>query len=230
MELKIHDFQISILRELLFKPEARFRDLKKVNITNDHFTFHLKHLVKEGLVSKKNGRYSLSDEGKEFANRMDTDALKLERQAKVGVALHAVRTKGGKTEYLVHRRLKEPFYGWYGSHSGKIRWGEKPLDTAKREFLEETGLTGDFKLKGIVHSHDFHKDGRLLEDKFLWVFRVDNTKGKLKERVPEGENIWMDEKKYRSLKNVFATFDEVSDVINGKGLVYIDRTKFVDSY
>lgn len=230
MELKIHEFQISILRELLFKPEARFRDLNKVGVTNDHFTFHLNHLIKEGLVIKKEGKYCLSDEGKEFANRMDTDSLKLERQAKLGVAIHAVRQKSGKTEYLVHRRLKEPFYGWYGSHSGKIRWGETPLVTAKREFLEESGLTGKFFLKGIIHYHHFHKDGRLLEDKYFWVYRVENLKGKLKERVPEGENIWMTEKEYRKLKNVFATVDEIKEVTNGKKLVYIDRIKFVDSY
>lgn len=230
MELKIHEFQISILRELLFKPEARFRDLKKVDVTNDHFTFHLNHLLKEGLIIKTNGRYSLTDKGKEFSNRMDTDTLKLERQAKLDVALHAVRTKNGVTEYLVHRRLKEPFYGWYGSHSGKIRWGENPLECAKREFLEETGLTGDFTLRGIIHYHHFHKDGRLLEDKYFWVYRIDNPKGELKEKVLEGENIWMNEKEYRKLKNVFADFDEVIEVINGKKLVYIDRTKFVGSY
>lgn len=230
MELKIHDFQISILRELLFKPEARFRDLKKVDITNDHFSFHINHLIKEGLIKKNNGKYFLTDEGKEFANRMDTDSLKLERQAKLGVAIHATRIKNGKIEYLVHHRLKEPFFGWYGSHSGKIRWGETPLVTAKREFLEESGLTGKFSLKGIVHYHHFHKDGRLLEDKYFWVYRVDNIKGKLKEKVPEGENIWMAEKEYIKLKNVFATVDEVKEMTISKKLVYIDRIRFVDSY
>ncbi|KKQ98567.1 MAG: NUDIX hydrolase [Candidatus Woesebacteria bacterium GW2011_GWB1_39_12] len=230
MEIKIHEFQISILRELLFKPNARFRDLKKVDITNDHFTFHLKHLLKEGLVVKTNGRYSLTDDGKEFANRMDTDALKLERQAKLAVALHAVREHKGITEYLVHQRLKEPFYGWYGSHSGKIRWGENPQDCAKREFLEETGLTGKFELKGIIHYHHFHKDGRLLEDKYFWVYRVDNVKGKLKKLVPEGRNIWMSEKEYRKLKNVFATVDEVIEIVNSKTLLYIDRPRVVEEY
>ncbi|MBI4038251.1 NUDIX domain-containing protein [Candidatus Daviesbacteria bacterium] len=230
MDIKIHEIQTSILRELLFKPEARFRDLKRVDVTNDHFTFHVNHLIKEGLIAKKNGLYSLTDQGKEFANRMDTDALKLERQAKLAIAIHAVRKNKGVTEYLVHRRLKEPFYGWYGSHSGKIRWEENPLGCAQREFLEETGLTGKFTLKGIVHYHHFHKDGRFLEDKYFWVFRVDNVKGDFKEKVPEGENTWMTEKEYRKLKNVFATFDEIIDVINGKKLVYIDRTKFVESY
>ena len=148
MDIKIHEFQISILRELLFKPEARFRDLKKVDVTNDHFTFHVNHLIKEGLIVKQNGKYSLTDQGKEFANRMDTDALKLERQAKLAIAIHAVRKNKGITEYLVHKRLKEPFYGWYGSHSGKVRWGENPLECAQREFLEEAGLTGKFTLKG----------------------------------------------------------------------------------
>lgn len=230
MEIKIHDFQISILRELLFKPKARFSDLNKVDVTNDHFNFHLKHLIKEGLVVKQDGKYSLTVEGKEFANRMDTDSLKLEKQGKVAVALHAVRKTNDVTEYLVHQRLKEPFYGWYGSHSGKVRWGETPMECAKREFLEETGLTGDFKLKGIVHYHHFHKDGRLLEDKYFWVFRIENTKGELKVDVPEGKNIWMTEKEYRKLNNSFASFDEVVEVINSNRLVYLDRIRFVDTY
>lgn len=230
MEIKIHDFQISILRELLFKPEARFRDLKKVDVTNDHFTFHINHLIKEGLIRKVNGKYFLTDSGKEFANRMDTDSLKLERQAKLGVALHAVRIKNGKTEILIHRRLKEPFYGWYGSHSGKIRWGENPSDCARREFKEETGLSGKFTLKEIVHYFHYHKDGRLLEDKYFWVFRVDKVSGKLKIKVPEGENVWMNEKEFRKLKNTFASYDEIAEALNTKKLLYIDRTRIVESY
>lgn len=230
MELQIHDFQTSILRELLFNPGARFRDLNKVDVTNDHFSFHINRLVELGLVAKENGKYFLTTEGKEFANRMDTDLLKLERQGKIAIAIHAVRNKNGKTEYLVHRRLKEPFYGWYGSHSGKVRWGETPLECAKREFLEETGLSGNFTLRGIVHYHHFHKDGRLLEDKYFWVFRVDDVVGELKEKVPEGENIWMTENEFRKLKNTFSTFDEMAEVIGSKSLVYIDRKRFVEEY
>ena len=230
MEIKIHDFQISILKELLFNPKARFRDLKKFDVTNDHFTFHINHLVKEGLVVKNGGRYTLSDDGKEFANRMDTDSLKLERQAKLGVALHAVRINKGGREILIHQRLKEPFYGWYGSHSGKIRWGEIPVECAKREFEEETGLAGDFKLCGIVHYHHFHKDGRLLEDKYFWVFKIVNVVGDLKIEVPEGKNIWMDEVEFKNLKNTFTTFEEIVEVIDSKKLIYIDRKRIVDEY
>lgn len=230
MELELHQFQASILRELLFNPAARFRDLKKVDVENDHFTFHVNRLIKEGLIIKEAGKYTLSTLGKEFANRLDTDTLVLEKQAKVAVALHAIRKNKGKTEYLIHQRLKEPFYGWYGPHSGKIKWGETPLTAAKREFSEETGLSGKFELKGISHIIHTHKDGRLLEDKFFWSYLITNLKGTLLEKVPEGKNIWMTEQEYRNKENTFATFDETQEVLGSDKLVYVERNWVVGSY
>ncbi len=226
----MHDYQISILRELLFKPGARFRDMKKVDIPNDHFTFHVNQLIGQGYMEKKQGGYYLTTVGKEFANRMDTETLKIERQAKLDIAINAFRTGNGKTEFLIHKRLKEPFYGWYGTHSGKIRWGEFPIETAKREFLEETGLTGNFELKGIVHYQHIHKDGTFLEDKYFWIYWVENPTGELKTKVPEGENIWMTEEEFKRLDHVFASFEEMMEVKNAKSLVYIERVRYVDSY
>ena len=230
MELEIHEFQVSILRELLFKPKARFRDLKKVDTTNDHFSFHINKLVKIGLIIKEEGRYSLSIKGKEFANRLDTETLIFEKQAKVTVALHAIRKRNKTTEYLIHQRLKEPFYSWFGSHSGKVKWGENPLEAAKREFLEETGLTGSFTHKGITHVIHKHEDGRLLEDKYFWSYLIENTKGKFIKEVEEGKNLWVTEKEYRKIKNKFATFDELEEVLGSKKLVYVEREWVVDSY
>lgn len=231
MEIKIHEYQISILRELLFKPKARFRDLKKVDIENDHFTFHLNHLIKEGLIEKTVGRYSLTTKGKEFANRMDTETLVLEKQAKLGVSIHAESITGGKRKFLVHQRLKEPFYGWYGFVTGKIKWGETPEETAKRELLEETGLNGKFELKGIVHYLHLHnKTKELLEDKYFFIYKVTKPEGNLKESIEEGKNIWMTEKEYRKLNNTFATFDEVKEVLNSKKVIYVERKRFVDNY
>lgn len=230
MELELHDYQYSILKTLLFNPGSRFSELNKVDVTSDHFNFHVKKLIKSGLISKNGGRYFLTIEGKEFAGRMDTDKLKLEKQAKTVVALHAVRQINGVTQYLIHHRLKEPFYGWYGSHSGKIHWGETPEEAAAREFFEESGLSGDLILKGIVHHRDYDKEGRLLDDKFFWVFRVDNTTGDLKSKVEEGENVWMSESEIRKIDHLFASFDEMVEVINGKSLVFFNRDRTVDSY
>lgn len=230
MELKIHDFQISILRELLFKPGARFRDLKKVDATNDHFTFHINRLIEEGLVKKEGGKYFLTDEGKELGSQMDTSSLKLEKQAKVHVALHPVRVRNGKIEYLIHRRSKSPYIGWSGSPSGKIRWGETPLECAKRELAEETGLTGVPHLKQIVHFHVYNKEGKFLEDKYFWIYRVDNLKGKLLRKTEEGENFWMGEEEYRKLPHAFASFETMERAVMADGLVYEERREVVEEY
>lgn len=41
-ELKIHDAQTAILRELLFKPSASFSDMQaQTNLASDHFNFHV---------------------------------------------------------------------------------------------------------------------------------------------------------------------------------------------
>ena len=113
-EVKLHSVQAKILRELLFKPQARFSELNLTELTNDHFTFHVNQLLEIGLIEKVDKKYTLTTIGKEFANRMDTDTAKLERQAKTAVLVICVRKNRSKTECLVQQRLKQPFYGFYG--------------------------------------------------------------------------------------------------------------------
>ncbi len=42
MQNDIHEVQGSILRELLFHNGTNFASLNKLDLTNDHFTFHIK--------------------------------------------------------------------------------------------------------------------------------------------------------------------------------------------
>ena len=62
------------------------------------------------------------------------------------------------------------------------------------------------------------------------MYRVEYVKGRLKRKVPEGENIWMMEEKIRKIENIFATFDEMTEVLESKHLVYIERPRFVSEY
>ncbi|HEY1074642.1 MAG TPA: NUDIX domain-containing protein, partial [Patescibacteria group bacterium] len=143
-DIQLHPAQLAILRELLYKPEARFSELNVTNLTSDHFNFHIQQLIHAALVEKSEGaKYKLTSSGKEFANRFDTDTpnnITIEKQAKIGVAVCCVDTQDGEIKYLLQQRLKQPYYGYWGCMTGKIKWGESVYETAKRELEEEMGV------------------------------------------------------------------------------------------
>lgn len=219
----IHPVQLAILKELLFRPSARFTDLNVAGLTNDHFTFHIRHLVDRGLVTKKGNSYTLTISGKEYANRMDTVNMHIEHQAKLSIKPVIVKTEGDQTFLLAQQRLKQPYYGLWGFPGGKISWGETLFAAAGRELIEETGLTGDMTFKGIQHKLDVTKeDGELLEDKFFFVVRVDNPIGKFIENSPGCFNHWYTPDEVRQLDR-FDGVDEIIDMIFSPSMQLIER-------
>ena len=104
----IHTIQTEILKALLFHPRLRFSELNGNNTPSDQFSFHIKRLTELGLISKDegNGFYSLTDAGKEFTNRLDTDVANpiYEKQAKIGVLIGCVRDDIGGARVLNTRK------------------------------------------------------------------------------------------------------------------------------
>lgn len=206
-EAQVHEAQTKIMRELLFIPDATFAELQRVSgLESDHAKFHIKRLVDLGYIDKQNAKYRLSVKGKEYANKLDTDAGVIERQPKVAVMLIVERDQDGEKEYLLQERLKHPFYGFWGAPTGKVRWGESITETASRELEEETGLEGDFEFRGIFHERVMHDDtGEYVEDKIFNLMFCRNALGKLKDTFDGGRNVWRtldsmktETKKYKS--------------------------------
>ncbi len=225
LEVKIHAAQTSILRELLFLPHAGYSELQKpTGLSSDHFSFHIARLVDYGLVEKvSRGKYRLSPKGKEYANKLDTDSKTIERQPKVAVLLAIEREFRGQRQLLFQERLKNPYFGYWGFPTGKVRWGETLTLTAGRELMEETGLEADFKTTGLYHEHTYLKEtGENMEDKMFFVVHCTNVKGKLIEKFEGGRNKWMSIDQARKLKKRFASFETELAMIEGK------RSKFVN--
>ncbi|MDR0397931.1 MAG: NUDIX domain-containing protein, partial [Candidatus Nomurabacteria bacterium] len=177
-----------ILRELLFVPEANFALLQKATgLESDHAKFHIKRLVELEYVNKNGSSYSLSIRGKEYANKLDTDDNTIERQPKVAVII-AIK-KGRK--YLFQQRRKNPYYGFWGLPTGKVRWGEQICETATREAKEETGLDVEFEVLGIYHEL-VQVDGtaEYTEDKIFFVCCSTKVSGQLMEDFEGGHNEW----------------------------------------
>ena len=113
MHKEIHGIQADILKRLLLTETARFSGLKPQTVSSDLFTFHLKQLIEGKVIEKmENGSYRLTPQGKDYANRFDTDSgpVKTEKQAKLTVLVIASRKKGKVREYAMQQRLKHPFF------------------------------------------------------------------------------------------------------------------------
>lgn len=229
IEVKVHDAQINILRELLFVPEAGYADLQKpTGLASDHFNFHIGRLVEIGLVEKlSKGRYRLTIKGKEYANKLDTDARTIERQPKVAVLLAVEREIDGEQQLLFQQRTKNPYFGYWGFPSGKIRWGETITQTAARELEEETGLSADFKIVGLYHEHTFvDKEEEAVEDKMFFVVHCTNPHGELIEKYEGGVNQWMTIDESRKLDKRYTSFETELEMIIGNRDVFTEETHY----
>jgi len=234
LEVKIHAVQTAILRELLFHPSAGFAELQKLTeLSSDHFNFHIGRLVERGLVQKvARGHYSLSAKGKEYANRLDTDDNTIERQPKTAVILALERETDSGTEYLFQERLKNPYFGYWGLPSGKIRWGETITETALRESLEETGLSANFEVSGVYHEHvkiDDEED--FTEDKIFFVCRGTDIKGELLTDFEGGYNQWMTFEQAMKKPLRFQSFEVEIDILTSpqwliEQTVIVEKQKF----
>jgi 8-oxo-dGTP pyrophosphatase MutT (NUDIX family) len=223
MANSLHPVQLAILKELLFTASARFSDLNVAGLTSDHFSFHIKHLCDLGLVSKSGQSYALTIPGKEFANRLDTGKVVIERQAKLSVKPVIVKTVGKKVLLLAQQRLKQPYYGLWGFPGGKIGWGETLFAACGRELLEETGLTGKMTFKGVQHKLDVTiGENRLLEDKYFFVVRVENPVGTFNERTPGCFNHWYTPAEIKTLER-FDGVDEIIDMVFASDMQFVER-------
>lgn len=185
----IHNIQLKILKKLLFAEYLSFSEMKPDSeMENNQFNFHLKQLIKNEFVEKTGIKYKLTNQGKEYANRMDTDKVKIKKQAKISVLTLCIRNQEDSPEVLIFTRKKQPFFDHQGFPSGKVDFGETVIEAAKRELFEETQLSGEPKICAIRHFlvHD-KTSNKILEDKFMYICLFKNPKGEL---IPSNEGLY----------------------------------------
>lgn len=89
---------------------------------------------------------------------------------------------------LVIKRHREPFAGFWAPPGGKMEPGESPLECARRELSEETGLVADvLQLRGIVREVATTPDWEWL----IYVYLVREAKGDVKLEAASREMTWL---------------------------------------
>lgn len=212
---KIHKIQLNILRTLLFAKSKRYSEIKPTDMEGSQFTFHLDTLISSKLIVKdSNGLYSLTPKGKELANQMDSVDIKMKKQSKVTTKICCVNNTNAENEYLLYKRLKNPFYGCQGFPNSKIWYGSSFIESAKNGLFKETDLIGKPELFAIRHYTVYDKNNdNLLEDKTMYLFKVINPSGKLKSKK-DGEFIWVKESKISDfVQDPLPEFQEVLQLL-----------------
>jgi ADP-ribose pyrophosphatase YjhB (NUDIX family) len=223
-----HPLQKGIILKLIHQPSATFTDLLGEEKDSNKFSYHLTKLESTGIIKKNGYHYSLSDEGKKLSAFIEGDTGS---KALFPTFNHVLIVQDG-SRILAQKRLKEPFYGYWGLISGKINFGLNVEECALRDIEEEAGLkAGKAELIGINQAKTY-ESGKLLHHHIMFYVRLSDLSGKLKEKTHKAENEWMTIEEFKE-KERFPDpwFDAV---MNAKGFVSIETErimkdgKFVD--
>ena len=215
-KLPLHPAQMEMIRRFILKPKLKFKDLKIKGLTTKHQTYHIKKLINLGLIYKSNdGVYQLTEKGLLFCRDIDVSSYTKPKKvefSKRGVVLRAIRKTNKGYEWLFHKRLKQPYYGYVGFPSGKIHKLENPLQTAKREFKEETNLTMlHWELIKIEYNIAYFPNGNPKWDLYFYVFNIYATLGNLAEKSIEGEYFWATAEEFKHMQYFDGMFEDTTE-------------------
>lgn len=208
--IKLHYFQKELLKKLtLSNGEKRFNELLIDGLESEHMNYHLQRLIEIGFVTKTTVGYILTDAGKDYSNLMDDNVELVEKQPKTSILLVIIRKREGTDdeEFLVNKRLRQPYYGKVGLLTGKVRFGEKLEEAVKRELYEETGLkAATIKLLSVYHKIRT-RENETVQDVLFYRHLVTDISGDLIAKTQFQENFWATPSELAARDDRYDTFE-----------------------
>jgi hypothetical protein len=194
-----HYIQQNILKKLLKSSESTFTELNITDLTSDHLNFHIKQLLREGLIDKTESGYKLTSLGMEAAGRIDINSGNTIQQPKISISLGVF--KNSDKEVLVLKRNRAQSLGQYAWLDKKWRIASNIENEIKLLLDEEAGLKcSNFTFAGATHV--IRRDQKSLEiDAVLLNFKIVDPTGDLKRFSKDGENMWFDINKIKKVND-----------------------------
>lgn len=141
----MHHIQRHILKLLIENHDQRYNQLRPPSVEPNQFVYHLKQLIKLGLVAKCDSGYELTPKGRAYADKIeDSYEVPWDTQPRNVLLLALQHTDNG---WLLIRRNKQPTINKIGFISANMRLGEAVVTTARQHMQERHGITADFEYK-----------------------------------------------------------------------------------
>jgi len=204
-----HVIQKQILARLISSPYLRYSELKPPNLEGNHFMYHLKSLMREGLVVKnEQGQYLLSSSGKLLADNMSLQNYAPRTQPNIVTLITCQNTKG---QWLVYKRKRQPLINQIGFVYGKLHVGETIAQAANRELKEKTGLECELTHKGDGYITTYEGND-IVSQIMFHLFYGKNPYGEITITNKPGEAswAWRDELKFEPY---MASVDDLATLI-----------------
>ncbi|MBI4116646.1 NUDIX domain-containing protein [Candidatus Pacearchaeota archaeon] len=161
----------AILKLFLNNHRMKFSDIEKfLKIRSNKLAYHIKSLIKKGMLEKNENFYKLPD-SKEYLIPYLTN-----KKSVLPVILIAIKNSDGI--FLVERN-KRPFKGKFGLPGGRIILGETVPKATERIMKKKFGAECKFKKINSI-SMEFVKNGERTIHSFLLIFVTAETKEKIK--------------------------------------------------
>ncbi len=193
----------------MYNDKLKYNEIWDKSNPSNKFNYHLMKLVEEKILIKEDEFYKLTSKGLEIISGLD--GVEILQKSKPLVCCFVMGFKDDKV--LVNIRKKQPFMDYLGIPGGKLDFGNTTIEQAKKEFLEETGLSGDLSLKLITNYITLNLDDCKVSHHMIGFFyRADNLKGELIEKNREGENSFITLNKALEL-NHFPDFPIFSKIL-----------------
>jgi len=167
MKTNMHWIQRHILELLMTHDMMRFSELRAEGVESNLFQYHLRHVIRKGLVEKSGEGYRLAPAGLYYADRF-SPVYKGERPQPKLITIVVMRNDAGQV--LLLKKPRQPWLGDYHLPAGKIHTGETTNQAATRELVEKAGILVDsVHYRALTHVQVF-KSGELVSDYFGFIF------------------------------------------------------------
>ena len=221
----MHLIQKELIIRLVLKDHVRFADLTIGYSADDNILFHLRQLIKNGFVKKRDNLYHLTKKGLFFFGHIDLETLadKKFKSAYIGyICQH------GK-QFLLRERISGQlkFYKFPGA---KPLLGEKMSDSRIRLFKQATGLNVDdqqFKYRSTHFKIQYTTKQEILYDDILLLYDIDISKYDENELSLRPGNKWFS---LPGIKALEGKWPEIDLTLFNKNQKQIYEYSFVNNY
>lgn len=192
--------QRKILRKLVIQNGLRYSELYDGFEYEDKFPYHLKQLVKNGFVNKREGKYFLTKTGMKKTAYFNTRTLE-EEQLKIP-RINFICNYKGLYKLVVMFEKDNSRSTYYSLPGGNAVVGENLEYTCRQVLKDKYGVSGIIRYRSTHHHTCCTTDGDILFDDILLIYDVDV------QQVPSDMKNWFTADSISELKNRSPLIDQ----------------------